>query len=58
MKVDQLTVSDAHSSSQPRERVCVKYVTNHPVRFALVEPAFEPAGDDSAGILAAVLQQR
>jgi len=50
-------MSDAHSPSQPGERVCVKHITNHPVCFALVEPAFGSTSDDSAGILASVLEQ-
>ena len=58
MKTDQLAVTDAHSPNQPRKRVCVKHITNHAVCLALKEAAFWSAGDDSAGILAAVLEQR
>ena len=50
-------MSDAHPPSQPGERVCVKHITNHPVCFALVEPALWSTGDDSAGILTPVLEQ-
>ena len=50
-------MSNAHTPNQPGKRVCVKNVTDHSVRLALEESAFGPAGDDSTGILAAVLQQ-
>lgn len=50
-------MSDAHSSNQAGKRIFVKHITNHSVCFALKETTFWPACDDSASILATVLQE-
>jgi hypothetical protein len=57
-KLDQLTVSDAHSPNQPGEGFFVKHITNHPVRLTLKEATFWSASDDSTSVLATMLQKR
>lgn len=49
---------DAHAANEARDRVGVEYIADHAVRFALVEAALGPASDDTARILAAVLEER
>ena len=51
------TVTDAHSSDQPGDRIGIKDVTNHAVGFALVKSALGPTGDHTARILPSMLQQ-
>jgi hypothetical protein len=49
-------VSNTHPADEPRDRRRIKHVPDHAVRLALVESAARPAGDNAAGILAAVLE--
>ena len=52
-----LTVADAHSADEPGDGCGVKDVPDHAVCLALVEAALGAAGDDAAGVLAAVLEE-
>ena len=51
-------MADAHSADEPGDGCGVKDVPDHSVCLALVEAALGPAGDDAAGILAAMLEKR
>ena len=51
------TMANAHSSDEFGYGSCVEDISNHPIRFALVETALVSAGDDTARILAAVLEK-
>ena len=46
-----------HTADEPGERGGVKDIPDHPVGLALVEAALVAAGDDAAGVLAAVLEE-
>ena len=50
-------MSYTHSSNQPGQRVCVEDISDHAIGFALEEATFGTAGNDTASILATVLQQ-
>ena len=51
-------MAHTHASDQPRERVCVKDIANHAIGLALEEATLGTTGNDTAGILAAVLEER
>lgn len=50
-------MANTHSAGEPGDSSGVKDVPNHPVRLALVEASLRAAGDDAAGILAAMLEK-
>ena len=50
-------MADTHSPDEFGYSSCVEHISNHPIRFALVETALVSASDDTARILAAVLEK-
>lgn len=51
-------MTHTHASDQPRERVCIKDVADHAIGLALEETTLGTASDNTAGILAAMLEER
>jgi hypothetical protein len=52
------TVSNTHPTNQSRNRLLREHVANHAVGLTLIKTSSGCAGDDSACVLASVLQQR
>ncbi len=50
-------MANTHSAGESGNSGGVKDVPNHPVGLALVEASLRAAGDDSAGILSAMLEK-
>jgi hypothetical protein len=50
-------MTDAHPANQSRNSGRIKDVPDHAVRLALVKAALGPASDDTAGILASMLEE-
>lgn len=53
-----LTVTNAHPAEESGESVGIEDIADHAVGFTLVEATLGATGDDAAGILAAVLEER
>ena len=51
------TMANTHSSDELGYGSCVEHISDHSVCLALVETALVSAGDDTARILAAVLEK-
>lgn len=49
---------NTHATDQPRDGIRIEYIADHPVRLALVKATFWTTGDNTASILASMLEQR
>jgi hypothetical protein len=50
-------MSNAHCTNQSAHSLFVKDIPDHPIRFALIEPAFVATSYDATGILPSMLKQ-
>ena len=55
---DRLTMTNAHTADQTRNRIGVENIADHAIRFTLVKATFRTTCYNTTGILASVLKKR